>query len=218
MPCKAVSVARSLSNSSSRSSKLVTQLFQLGSGCGVPGLAVSCSANTSPSTRVLLSDFNPRTLENLNHNASLNAKACRSKDVSVVKVDWSDAGTHVKGCTHLLGCDLVYTPEIVRPLLDTVRGCAAPGATMMYSGPTGGRAGIEDFLRGMKEGGWRLVEHKVAEEDEIKNPLESGDEEMAFLCFQELRDMEWGLWVWVLEGEEEEEEQQQQQEPAQEKA
>ena len=176
-----------------------SKILELGSGCGVPGLAVSCSSKTSNNSSVLLSDFNPRTLDNLRHNAGLNSKNRRSKSVDVVNVDWSDSKTHVPGCTHLLGCDLVYTPEIVAPLLSTISGCSESGTTMMYSGPTGGRAGIEDFLNGMEEDGWKLEEHRVAGEEEVKNPLESGDEDMAFLCFQELKDMEWGLWVWVKE-------------------
>mmetsp|Transcript_24213 Transcript_24213/g.48151 ORF Transcript_24213/g.48151 Transcript_24213/m.48151 type:complete len:403 (-) Transcript_24213:101-1309(-) len=176
-----------------------SKILELGSGCGVPGLAVSCSTKTSSESSVLLSDFNPRTLDNLRHNAGLNAKGRRSKSVDVANVDWSDPKTHVPGCTHLLGCDLVYTPEIVAPLLSAVEGCSESGTTMMYSGPTGGRAGIEDFLKGMEEGGWKLEDHRLAGEDEVKNPLESGDEDMAFLCFQELKDMEWGLWLWVKE-------------------
>ncbi|KAL3910638.1 MAG: hypothetical protein SGILL_007615, partial [Bacillariaceae sp.] len=60
-------------------------VLELGSGCGVPGLAVA--ASLSRPRQVYVTDLNPQTVENLKHNVTLNGF---DDFVEASCMDWSD--------------------------------------------------------------------------------------------------------------------------------
>jgi tRNA/tmRNA/rRNA uracil-C5-methylase (TrmA/RlmC/RlmD family) len=106
-----------------------TTVLELGSGCGVPGLAV---ASSSPRPRqVYLTDLNPQTVQNLQHNIKLNGF---QDFVHASCMDWSDKSTWPKERVDvLIGSDLIYQKSLVPLLTSVVMGSLKPG-TLLKSG------------------------------------------------------------------------------------
>ena len=114
------------------------RVLELGAGPGLPGLSVAAAAEPS---RVFLTDFNPPTLSNLQHNVSL-LPASAAGRVRVGSLDWyapNDGlvgmGEGCEGCglaDLVLAADCIYAPELVQPLVRTLRA--------LLGGDTGGDA------------------------------------------------------------------------------
>jgi protein-L-isoaspartate O-methyltransferase len=164
-------------------------VLELGSGCGVPGLAVAAS---SPRPRqVYLTDLNPQTVENLQHNIELNGF---QEFVSAICMDWSDTSTWPEERVDvLIGSDLIYQKSLVPLLTSVVMGALKPGGSFFYVAPDTGRDGIDSFIETMKSKcpGWS---EKVAPKEYHSNPLTNQDDEECFLHFQELSSLTYMLY------------------------
>lgn len=162
-------------------------ILELGSGCGVPGLAV---ARCHP-RQVHLTDLNPQTVENLQHNVELNDV----KDLAQARcMDWSDPSTWPEErVDYLIGSDLIYQKTLVPLLMSVVVGTTKPGGTFFYVAPDTGRDGMDSFVEEMKSKcpGWK---EQVAPPEYHANPLTSGDDEECFMHFQELSSLTYMLY------------------------
>ena len=162
---------------------------ELGAGCGVPGLAVAMS--NPPPKRVYLTDLNPITVDNLQHNISLNAA---TENSSALKMDWCDRSTWPEEeLDFVIGSDLIYQKSLVPLLVEVVTGLLKPGGKFYYVAPESGRDGLEEFIDRMKEisSDWKA---EIATKEYHSNPLASGDDEECFLHFQELSSLTYYLY------------------------
>jgi predicted nicotinamide N-methyase len=163
-------------------------VVELGAGCGVPGLAV---AACQPSPRqVYVTDLNPQTVDNLDHNIKLN----EFKDVQALRMDWCDRSTWPKEkLDYVVGSDLIYQKSLVPLLSGVVMELMNPGGTFFYVAPDTGRDGLEEFIKHMKKRcpQWTQQEAPAEYHD---NPLTNGDDEECFLHFQELSSLKYILY------------------------
>lgn len=162
----------------------------------MPGLSIAVYGNAK---KVSTTDFNAETLANLGHNIEINKGNYGGTVVASKRVDWEDEGTWTKNCSAIVGCDLVYSNEIVPLLLSIVNGSSSQGCKFYYTAPNDGRQGLEEFRAGMEQLGWKKEFEEEAEEEFLGNPLESGDDDMAFLCFGEMKEKKFVNYIWVKE-------------------
>ena len=164
------------------------RVLELGAGCGVPGLAL---AQAVPTCQVYLTDFNPRTVENLRHNIELNCEA--SSHVEALEMNWQDASTWPSDLLSVvIGSDLIYQSDMVPLLLQTIQGLLEADGVFFYVAPATGRQGQDDFFRGMEEAKFKMQEHPL-QSAWTGNPLASRDEDLCFLHFHELQSTEFRL-------------------------
>lgn len=173
-------------------------ILELGSGCGVPGLAIATSAAATSGNddqkrprRVYLTDLNPQTVENLQYNIELNDV---QDFVESSCMDWSNQPTWPKEqVDYAVGSDLIYQQSLVPLLMSVIFGTVKEGGVFLYVAPDTGRAGIEDFIAEMKIRcpGWK---EQVAPKEYHSNPLTNGDDEECFLHFQELSSLTYMLY------------------------
>lgn len=161
------------------------RVLELGAGCGLPGLVVAKQTNA---TSVILSDFQQRTVENLEHNISLNTPAKKLSITTAALVDWKDKSTFPEGKFDVIvGSDLVYHEDLVGLLQDVVADLLAEGGVFLYCHAEE-RNGVSEFISKLSRGG--VYEHKqvvpTVEAGYFENPLRSKDDNMAELCFTEL--------------------------------
>jgi len=161
-----------------------SQVLELGGGCGVPG--ISCGVYGEP-RKVSVTDLTTSTLVNLQHNILLNKGGYGESKVDSFRLDWSDEATYPEDKANVvIGADLVYTDDIVPLLIKVLNGVTEVGGSFYYCAPDDGRAGLESFIEALKEGGWEVRRELKADGEYLENPLENGDDEMCFLCFNEL--------------------------------
>jgi predicted nicotinamide N-methyase len=156
-------------------------VLELGSGCGVPGLAVA--ASSARPRQVFVTDLNPQTVENLKHNVILNGF---DDFMEASCMDWSDKATWPRErVDFVIGSDLIYQKSLAPLLTSVVMGTVKPGGMFLYVAPDTGRDGMDKFIEVMKEKcpGWT---EKVAPQAYHANPLTNDDDEECFLHFQEL--------------------------------
>ena len=155
------------------------RVLELGAGCGVPGIAL---AKACPSVKLVTTDLNPTTVDNLRHNVELNDL----QESTASTIDWDDQSTWpTTKLDVLIGCDLIYQKSIVPFLKKVVLGLLESGAPFYYVAPDSGRDGLDYFIEEMKES-LTLVSCQKAPAEYYSNPLASGDEEDCFLHFNEL--------------------------------
>jgi tRNA G37 N-methylase Trm5 len=139
---------------------------------------------------VYLTDLNPKTIENLEHNAKLNdSGSSQSKGRIVAKrIDWDDESTWpTENFDYVIGSDLIYQASIVPLLRKVVLGLLKRhDGRFLYCAPDTGRDGLDDFIAAMKCDGCELVNETVAPQEYHSNPLASGDDDECFLHFHEL--------------------------------
>lgn len=165
-----------------------SRVIELGAGCGVPGLTVA-SSQAAPQ-KVYVSDLNPLTVENIDHNIKLN----RLKDTEALRMDWLDRDTWPKQSIDVVvGSDLVYQKSLVPLLSSVVLELLSSGGVFYYVAPKTGRDGLETFIDQMKRKcpGWVQTD---APKEYYANPLSSGDDEECFLHFQELSTLKFILY------------------------
>lgn len=166
--------------------------LELGSGCGVPGLAIACGASQKYRPRqVYLTDLNPQTVANLQYNIELND---RQDFVESRCMDWSNKATWPEDrVDYVIGSDLIYQESLVPLLISVVIGTVKQGGVFLYVAPDTGRAGIKEFIEEMKTRcpGWK---EEVAPKEYHANPLINGDDEECFLHFQELSSLTYVLY------------------------
>lgn len=206
--------------------------LELGSGCGVPGLALAAAAmkssSSSPSSaaplkdehnlhaKIFVTDLNPQTVKNLQHNVELNRL---TDTVEALVMDWDDRSTwptktgstnsysqtdgadeppQTALCDVVLGSDLIYQKALVPLLKSVILGTVKPGGTFLYVAPDTGRDGMDEFLQEMKAlcPGWT---ERVAPPEYIANPLTNGDGEECFLHFQELHQSTYMLYEFPIQ-------------------
>jgi predicted nicotinamide N-methyase len=169
-----------------------TKVLEVGAGCGVPGLAVAFS--NPPPNKVYLSDLNPKTVENLDHNISLNGLC----NTTAIKMDWCDKSTWPdEKLDFVIGSDLIYQKSLVPLLVDVVLGLLKPKGKFYYVAPDSGRDGLEEFIDRMKEAcsDWKM---QIAPKELHSNPLINGDDEECFLHFQELSSLTYCLHEFIV--------------------
>jgi predicted nicotinamide N-methyase len=163
-------------------------VLELGSGCGVPGLAIAVSK--PPPKQVFVTDLNPKTVENLGSNIELN----ELENVQAMCMDWSDKSTWPQEqLDFVVGSDLIYQKSLVPLLTEVVMGLLKPGGTFLYVAPDNGRDGMEEFIAKMKKRcpGWK---QEVAPSSYHSNPLTNEDDDECFLHFQELSSLTYILY------------------------
>lgn len=164
-----------------------TTVLELGAGCGVPGLTVAFS--DPPPKQVYVTDLNPKTVENLVHNISLNGL----DNTTAIKMDWCDKSTWPEEkLDFVLGSDLIYQKSLVPLLVDVVLGLLKPNGKFYYVAPDSGRDGLVEFIDRMKEvcSDWKM---QIAPQELLLNPLTNGDDEACFLFFSELSSLTYCL-------------------------
>ena len=163
-------------------------VLELGAGCGVPALAVAV-ADPRPN-RVYVTDLNPVSVDNIEHNIKLN----KLENSEALRMDWQDKSTWPEEQLEcVIGSDLIYQASLVPLLMDVVFGLLKPGGTFFYVAPDTGRDGMDDFINQMKTKcpGWK---EEVASKDYHANPLANEDDEECFLHFQELSSLTYMLY------------------------
>jgi hypothetical protein len=115
-------------------------VIELGAGCGIPGMVVAASGSKNndpsedpnaaataraivrqPPSKVYLTDFNSKTVENLRHNAQLNQDQTTTVDVRYM--NWQDPTTWPdERLDFVIGSDLIYQSDMVPLLVQTVAG------------------------------------------------------------------------------------------------
>ena len=169
-------------------------VLELGAGCGVPGLAVGVS-ETAPK-QVYITDLNPQTVENIDHNIELNNV---TKTVKGMRMDWCDKSTWpTEKLDYVIGSDLIYQKSLVPLLTKVVLELLKPGGTFFYVAPDTGRDGLDEFIQVMKKKcpDWK---QQTAPAEYHANPLTNGDDEECFLHFQELSSLTFILYEFPIQ-------------------
>lgn len=169
-------------------------ILELGAGCAVPALAAMVFSTPAS---VTISDLNPETMDNIDHNIGLNPSRCEAK---ACIIDWGDTATYPEQKMDYVICsDCIYQKDIVPLLKKVVLGTLkqpppdaddpseiANGPSFLYVAPEGGRDGLPEFIAAMKSHGFRSITEEIAPDSYRENPLKSKDEEDFFLHFHEL--------------------------------
>jgi len=112
------------------------KVLELGSGVGVGGIAVAHLAE-----HVTLSDYQPDVVQELTLNAELNSL----QNTEVQLVDWCESPTEQEQYDVVIGCDVMYEPEIMQPLVSYLLAVLRPGGLYIaFSEET--RAGNNAFI------------------------------------------------------------------------
>jgi hypothetical protein len=185
-------------------------VIELGAGCGVPGMVVAASGRSSssdndpntvvtsarqPPSKVYLTDFNSKTVENLRYNAQLNQD--QTTQVDVRYMNWQDPTTWPdERLDFVIGSDLIYQSDMVPLLVQTVAGLLQQNenSRFLYVAPDTGRKGQEGLVVALAEAGLELDTVREAPAAYSANPLYSQDEEECFLHFNELSSMRFKLY------------------------
>ena len=156
-------------------------ILELGAGCGVPGITI---ASSSKCKNVLLTDFNPKTVENLCHNIELNdlQTVCKAQIIN-----WSDPSTWPEEkVDFLIGADLIYQSDMVPLLVNAIEGLLAPSGRFLYASPPGGRQGLDTLFIALSRN-FTIDKEEDAPPALMKNPFQSQDDDLCFLHFHELK-------------------------------
>ncbi|KAL3780053.1 hypothetical protein ACHAWO_004041 [Cyclotella atomus] len=190
--CASLIMARWLSSPTVSSRLENKHILELGAGCAVPSFAAMAYA--SPAS-VTISDLNPDTMENIEHNIGLNTSS--KCEVKACTIDWEDETTYPEQKMDYVICsDCIYQKDLVPLLKKVVIGTlknplcesdnSSQGPSFLYVAPEGGRDGLPEFIAMMKSHGFRCITEEIAPDVYRENPLKSGDEEDCFLHFHEL--------------------------------
>lgn len=175
-------------------------VLELGAGCGVPGLAL---AQYSDASVVYVTDYNPATMDNLKYNIDVNANRPCTKSragdwlerVKALSIDWADESTWPKEkMDYVIGSDLIYQKSIVPLLKNVLTGLIKDDGRFLYTCPSDGRDGLDEFIATMKKEGFHCISEEIAPDLYRSNPLKNGDAEDAFLHFYELPVTEYKLY------------------------
>ncbi|GAX20482.1 hypothetical protein FisN_22Hh052 [Fistulifera solaris] len=176
------------------SSKDYKHVLELGAGCGVPGLAV---ATMGVASKVYLTDFNARTVNNLQHNVEINGLAdC----VEVLNMNWQDRSTWPQEKMDVvIGSDLIYQSDMAPLLATTLQQLVAHHGRFLYAAPKEGRQGHADFLALMEQSGFQLLRETEPPSSYLENPLQNQDDEDFYLHFHDLQntDMNYRLYEFL---------------------
>eukprot|EP00557_Chaetoceros_sp_GSL56_P007270 CAMPEP_0176489304 /NCGR_PEP_ID=MMETSP0200_2-20121128/7209_1 /TAXON_ID=947934 /ORGANISM="Chaetoceros sp., Strain GSL56" /LENGTH=524 /DNA_ID=CAMNT_0017886421 /DNA_START=63 /DNA_END=1637 /DNA_ORIENTATION=+ len=179
-------------------------VLELGAGCGVPGLVVGLY---STAKHVYVTDYNPVTMDNLQYNIDMNANRPYTKSpkgsgegewverVKAISIDWNDETTWPQEkMDYVIGSDLIYQKSIVPLLWKVVKGLIKDDGIFLYTCPSDGRDGLQEFIDSVKNEGFYCYSQEVAPDLYRSNPLSNGDADQAFLHFYELPVTEYKLY------------------------
>jgi Lysine methyltransferase len=204
----------------------IRTIVELGAGCGVPGMTIAksialstASATTAtndddddkevPGTKVYLTDLNPTTVSNLQHNIQLNQL---HPIAYAVTMDWQDLEDSSKiwpwttttttttttdgeeqvvsdssssSVDVLIGSDLVYQREAVPSLIQTILRLSP---RRFYYGAGKNRDGHEEFISTLQQcDQFTLVASYLAPKSyRTNNPLLNQDDDECFIHFHDL--------------------------------
>lgn len=103
-----------------RSDENLGRMIEVGAGCGLLGLALSERCN-----KVVLTEA-PEVLSNLQANLDLNKESVK-ETTRAACLDWTDFETTAEEASigrhewdTILGTDVIFSPSLVQPLLDTL--------------------------------------------------------------------------------------------------
>ena len=191
----------------------IQTIVELGAGCGVPGITIAKSYLSRQESSIVLptiyvTDLNPVTLQNLQHNVTTNHV---DSITSVVSLDWNELihcdnddkkwpwmvqsisdvveeqQTNVtNGIDILIGSDLVYQKEVVPILIQTIQKLRP--RTFYYGAAGTNRDGHDLFIQSLQnEGRMTLVSSFPAPHIyRTTNPLYNQDDDECFIHFQDL--------------------------------
>ncbi|CCF75781.1 hypothetical protein BmR1_04g07985 [Babesia microti strain RI] len=129
-------------------------VLELGAGCGLPGITAAIF-NTS---KVILTDYSPISLENLKHNVQVNYSTIKSQ-VEVLKLDWNDyKGLDPRSIDIIIASDIIYDKMQPLNIINTVTHLLKVGGKFLYT-YTDERAGIDEFIALIK--GFNLEISKI---------------------------------------------------------
>ena len=98
-------------------------ILELGAGVGIAGLIISRLDNVE---KVILSDYDPGSLELLQDNIDINSNTTENEnddnmaEISVEYLKWGEDSKSIGICDIIIGSDLIYCHTVVNPLLNTV--------------------------------------------------------------------------------------------------
>jgi len=195
--CASLIMARWMSSPSISSRLKGKKILELGAGCAVPSLA---AALYSEAKLILISDLNPDTVRNIQHNIHLN-KTNLSLDVDIrsLALDWINHSTWPsEKLDYILGSDLIYQASTALILKKIIRHLLKPNGSFFYVAPKDYfRQGLEDFISALKCDGFRCIMAEDAPDKFHQNPLSSRDYDDCFLHFNELSSTKYVLYEFV---------------------
>lgn len=175
-----------LTNYIANNTHLFTSVLELGSGCGLPGIAI---AKLSNANRIVLTDLGQATLDNILFNVNENLGEMEISEgysrVSVCKLDWFDPlSAHLSPFEVVVGSDLIYSPEIVDALVQTIDLMTLPGGQYITVMPDS-RRGRDDFIEKMKHK-FDIEEEEPVPDHYKRNCLLDGSEDQFLIDFYRL--------------------------------
>ena len=168
------------------------RVIELGSGCGVPGIAAA--AYCSPLS-VHLTDIHQPAIDNCNFNIQQNFG---TEDSSVFRADmttpictavnWCDMSTYPQEKADVIvGADLVYDTEILKYLVPAVVGMLKTGGVFLYLAPDNARQGMDLLVGALNTVKIKCVGQKKCLDEFYKNPLIGEDcDDLYVLHFYDL--------------------------------
>ena len=198
--------------SSSEETAPIRTILELGAGCGIPGITVAKSfVNTTIPPTVYVTDLNPLTLRNLQHNVTTNHVEALTR---VVSLDWNEliqsrddtavwpwtstnadvapaegephgtSDTTNNGIDVLIGSDLVYQKEVVPILLETIHKLRPK--TFYYGAAGTNRDGHDLFIQSLQTTMTLVSSFPAPTNYRTTNPLHNQDDDECFIHFQDL--------------------------------
>jgi hypothetical protein len=147
-------------------------VYELGAGCGVPGLAAALAGRPR---RVVLTDLaEPAVMATLRHNATLNQPAAPHCALEACELDWTHAQLPLPPAAVVLGADLIYSESTAALLAPVVRRLVLPGGIFVhaypFTMPSPLREGVDEFADALCAEGFTLEADHVAPEPLLADP------------------------------------------------
>ena len=113
------------------------RILELGAGCGLCGLTAARLPNTRT---VVFTDYDPGSCKLLRENIEVNETTSSSSSCVVEDLTWGD-DDKVKALLHkyggnfhlILGSDLIYSKDVIKPLLHTVSSALSTGGIFVLA-------------------------------------------------------------------------------------
>ncbi|GIX63390.1 methyltransferase, putative [Babesia caballi] len=167
------------------------RVLQLGSGCGLSGIALYVAAASSGKAprALMFTDVCQETMRNLQFNVELN-KLNSVDGVSVRTLDWTkpetwprDAQGDLLAFDVVVGSDLVYDTNLVEPLTNVIQSLLGQAQGELFYAFRRTRSGSE--LVSAAHTRLRCADAAAAQEFQA-NPLTSGNDQVLQLFFPDL--------------------------------
>eukprot|EP00638_Chattonella_subsalsa_P016027 CAMPEP_0117847616 /NCGR_PEP_ID=MMETSP0949-20121206/19847_1 /TAXON_ID=44440 /ORGANISM="Chattonella subsalsa, Strain CCMP2191" /LENGTH=435 /DNA_ID=CAMNT_0005694151 /DNA_START=80 /DNA_END=1388 /DNA_ORIENTATION=+ len=138
--------------------------------------------------KVYITDLNPVTLNNIDHNIHINSDYITDGCASSLALDWGNTETWPQEKVDIvIGSDLIYQNSTVSILQTVLGGILAENGEFLYVCPESGRDGLENFIATLSDVGFSLVKSELAPPSFKNNPLHDADDDECFLHFVDLQ-------------------------------